>query len=227
MQKSKIEHFYLKYEYLATIYANKVFNFERASLERQDIEQEMRIKIYKSILGYARQWQEYRETGLRKPVPMEIWIRSTLSRKLIDFIKLFNYDRVENQNKLSFDNEDGVDIGFNDTSSLIFESISVVEKKLVKKGVEIKFYETIVDDVDSLKCELNGVNLIDGLVGDRKKCYSMYCYGAKIGELTDAFPEIDVPFFIENWNRRLRSKHKDELLDYENKMFKVRNYDED
>ena len=40
------ERLYLKYEYLAKKYANKIFSFEELAFEYEDLLQEFRIKIF-------------------------------------------------------------------------------------------------------------------------------------------------------------------------------------
>ena len=50
------EKLYLKYEYLAKKYANKIFSYEELSFEYEDLLQEFRIKIFTSLKSYGRRY---------------------------------------------------------------------------------------------------------------------------------------------------------------------------
>lgn len=198
---SAIERTFKKYEYLSKEYAKKVFNYERYGYEIDDIIQEMNIKIYMSIIGYAKQWKRYQITCERKPVALEFWLRTALSNKVKDFIKRFNYERMENIDKLSI-GTDAVDIGEQKTSNLFV-------------------------NIDGDIAIINGVDILDGLKGERRKCYCMYAYGFTTKDLSKIFPDIHVSELIERHNNFLSSRKRDELLDYSHQKFEVHNFSEE
>jgi hypothetical protein len=84
---SKLEQLFLKYEFLVHSYSNKAFNIDVLGLERDDVTQELRVKLYTSILSYLKRWKSYRETGKGKPVPMYYYLRTCLSSYINDLIK--------------------------------------------------------------------------------------------------------------------------------------------
>lgn len=138
-KKSKIEKLYDRYAYLADYYARKVFNEGNISLEREDIEQELRIKIWTSIQSYVKRWKEYKLTGRMKPIPIEFYLKTALINKTKDFIRDIN--RVENIPLSSMNFDFGTDecpieidflnkkvkIGYTD----ILEGIPNEEKKII------------------------------------------------------------------------------------------------
>jgi len=197
MQNNKvINSLYNKYEYLSREYAKKVFNYERQGLLLEDIQQEMRIKIYMSIMGYGRAWADYRETGMRKPAPMESWIRLTLANKVKDYIRIFNIDNVNNKDKISIGNgEETVDVGF----------FSTVASEI---------------DLDNEVCVVNDVDILAGLKNDRKTCFSLFLKGHTIRELSTKFPKINAENLISQHSKLLRGK-RNELYDFTNNHFET------
>lgn len=186
-KKSAIENIYKKYEYLATQYSNKIFNFERYGYEKEDILQEFRIKIYTSIISYASRWAEYKETGKYKPVPIKFYIKSAMVNKTKDFIKLFNSDTVENKQKISIQKDE---FDYSEHSSL--------ESEL---------------DLNNSICIINGVDLFYGLVGRKRQIFSLFLKGFTIPDLSDKFEKIDVIKLISNQIDYLKTK-KHELNDF-------------
>lgn len=186
--RSKIDEYYERYEYLAAQYSNKVYNFERYGFEKQDIEQELKIKIYTSIISWATKWQEYLDTDRYKPVPIQFYLKAAMVNKIKDFIKKFNEDLVENQDKVS----------------------------LQANTFDYSTYDTIVSTIDfaRLKCEINGVDLLEGLCKLGKVCFIMYLKGFKIKELNTKFKShFDVSKLISNQVQILQQQ-KNKLLDY-------------
>lgn len=187
---------YNKYEYLSKEYAKKVFNYERQGLELADIQQEMSIKIYMSILGYGRAWLEFRNTGIRKPAPLESWIRLTLANKVKDYIRMFNAENVNNTDKISIGNgEETVDVGF----------FTTIESEI---------------DLDKSVCIVNDVDILAGLKDDRRTCFSLFLKGHTTRELSVKFPNINTENLINQHSRFLRNK-KNELYDFSSNRFET------
>lgn len=83
----KVDEFYNKFAHLADYYASKIWKEGNIGMEREDIKQEMRIKLFLAIKSYAKKWQEYKETGKCKPIPIEFYLKTTMINKSRDFIK--------------------------------------------------------------------------------------------------------------------------------------------
>jgi DNA-directed RNA polymerase specialized sigma24 family protein len=200
--ENMIKLFYERYQHLSKEYAIKVRNYERYGLELEDIVQEMNIKVYFSIIGYAKAWGEYRKTGQRKPAPIESWIRNSLVNKVKDYIKKFNISNVSNTDKVSIGNgEDTVDIGYHST----MES-------------EIDFDNKII--------VINSVNVLKGLKGDRLECYKKFLQGYSQKELNKLYPKIDTANLINMHSDYLRKKQP-KLLDFYNTKFESHVHSED
>lgn len=85
------EKIYKNYEYLATQYANKVFEFGQLGYEYQDVLQEFKIKIFTSIRAYLNKIAEYNAGKVeKKPVPIKYYLQSACSNKLCDLIKFIS-----------------------------------------------------------------------------------------------------------------------------------------
>jgi RNA polymerase sigma factor (sigma-70 family) len=137
--KSKIQSLYERHSHLAEYYARKIFNEGNISLEREDIEQELRIKIWTSIQSYVKRWSEYKKTGRMKPMPLEFYLKTALINKSKDFIKEinksvniplssieFDYGQDECPIEIDFLNKK-IKIGHTD----ILEDLSIEEKKII------------------------------------------------------------------------------------------------
>lgn len=196
-----IEKFYLRYEYLANVYASQIFNYERVGCERQDIVQEFKIKIYTSILAYIKKWEEYRRTDRYKPVPIEYYIKSALVNRAKDFIKEFNYENVENSEKLS----------------------------IQRNSFDYSVQHNIESDIDLNNCviEINGVDLLQGLGFYEKRCFVLYIKGFTITKLKKLFvSHFNAEVIIQNQIKLLK-ECKDVLMSFETKSYEMYAFDED
>jgi len=81
------EELFLKYESIATQYAGRVFNESVIGQEPDDVKQEFRIKLYEVILAYQKSKLRRQEQGLIPPTPLPIYIKSSMSNFLKDYIK--------------------------------------------------------------------------------------------------------------------------------------------
>jgi len=198
---SNVDKFYLRYEYLANNYASTVFNYERSGYERQDVVQEFKIKIYNAIIAYCRKWQEYKDTGRYKPVPIEFYIKSALVNRQKDFIREFNYETVENSEKLS------------------------IQSNSFDYAVQHNVDSSI--DLNNCVCEINGVDLLQGLSGNQKKCFVLYIKGFTITKLKKMFIEqFNAETLIQNQVRILRS-HQETLMSFDTVKYEMYAYEED
>jgi hypothetical protein len=120
------EKIFHRYKHLVPFYANKIFDEHKIGFNKQDLQQELSIKLIKSIRSYGKRWLEYRNTGLNKPIPIKFYLKLCLVNKVKDIIKditrqkisfhdEFNFDYgVENDVKMDFKSKDvtinGIDL---------------------------------------------------------------------------------------------------------------------
>jgi hypothetical protein len=196
-----IEKFYLRYEHLASTYASQIFNFERNGYERQDVVQELRIKIYNSIIAYCKKWTEYRATGRYKPVPIEFYIKTALVNRTKDFIREFNYETVENCDKISIQRH----------------SFDYAEQHMVDSDI----------DLNKCVCEINGVDLMKDLTGNQRKCFSLYIKGFTITKLKSMFSkQFNAELVIQNQIKYLRTQ-KETLMSFDSVRHEMYVFDEE
>lgn len=85
-QKTQVTLFYKKYEYLIKGYVEKIEIADK-SIELADIEQELRLKLFTSIISYGKKWGHYKKTEKLKPIPIEFYIKTVLNNRMIDLYK--------------------------------------------------------------------------------------------------------------------------------------------
>lgn len=83
---STVNKFYKKFEPFIKGYTSKI-EITDNSIELCDIEQELKIKLYTSIIAYGKKWGHWRKTGKLKPIPIEFYIKTVLNNKMIDLYK--------------------------------------------------------------------------------------------------------------------------------------------
>ena len=150
MSKSKSikERLYKRHEHLAEYYASKIFNESNISLEREDLVQDLKMKMWLSIKAYVKKWRGWRQKGIVKPIPLEFYLKATMVNMKNDYIKVinrsinipmsaieFDYGRDDFQVEVDFENKrlmvDHVDL---------LDGLRIEEKKffmLYLKGLPI------------------------------------------------------------------------------------------
>lgn len=98
-----VEKIFRKYEYLADYYSNKIWNTSNLGLEKQDLSQELKIRLFLSIKTYARRYKEYTNSGGNKPVPIEFYLRTTMVNKSRDIIKEINSANFVTSSSINFE----------------------------------------------------------------------------------------------------------------------------
>src|ERR1017187_5555960 len=94
MKPLKSSHvLYSRYEYLANIYSNKLYDYDLIAFEREDFQQELKLRLYNAILAYAKKWKEYKDTGRYKPVPLVFYLKTVLNNRLKDYVKQIQKER--------------------------------------------------------------------------------------------------------------------------------------
>ena len=101
--KNLTERYFYKYEYLADYYAKKIWNTENICLEKEDIAQELKLKLLTSIKAYARKWAQYRKGNGHKPVLIEYYLRSSMILKSRDFMKEISRVKTVPMSHIDFD----------------------------------------------------------------------------------------------------------------------------
>lgn len=137
-----VERVFQKFVGLPVHYSYLVNNFEKLGITRSDIAQELNIKMLYTIRAWGRRYAEYQQTGRYKPVSIDIFIRTALKRRVLDFFK-----KISNQ-----PHSTSVVVGIPNecSNSLKIEthltSFSLNEKKLQLNGVNLlSFCETKVE----------------------------------------------------------------------------------
>lgn len=135
-----IDKVYQKYSYLADYYGNKIFKESNIGMEREDIKQEMRLRLFLAIKSYAKRWSEYKRTNKMKPIPIEFYLKTTMINKSRDFIKEINkadFVSIDNHIHKNTTNLDTLEITRSEITigtqklSELFED-NTLEKKLIK-----------------------------------------------------------------------------------------------
>lgn len=176
---SVVMKYYNKYAFLANSYARQVDDSYRIGMDYDDLVQEFRLKIYTSIIAYAKKWQEYKTTGRYRPVPMDLYIKSALNNKKKDLFR-----EIGNQPFQQSIEDTGFDYSVCNTMHC-----------------RIKPDECIA--------ELNGIDLLVGMSKPEARCFIMYLYGFPIKKLQRVFAAQikDVQYLVDNRINQLRDHY--------------------
>lgn len=146
--KSVIEKLYLKYEYLAKKYSSQISSYELISFEREDLEQEFKIKIFTSIKSYGLRWGKYRRGEASKPVALKYYLETACANKKKDFMKYIERE----VGKVSMDDVE-YDFGYEqgciispETNEFIVNDIDVLEGL---SGIERVIFSMFVRGYDN------------------------------------------------------------------------------
>lgn len=99
MSIKRSEIIYSRYENLAIYYANKIWSEHKLAYEKEDLYQDMKMKLYLTIKAYGKRWKEYKASGNKKPIPIQYYIRTSMSNRVKDFIAEIN-SAQETDNKI-------------------------------------------------------------------------------------------------------------------------------
>jgi hypothetical protein len=207
--KKAIERLYVRYEYLAEVYTQKIYNYDRLGMERDDIIQEFKLKIWYSITKYVERWANYKRTGKYKPIPLPFFLKNNLNKLIIDFSKKINsyyVDVLGNQhqriNGVVSMQEVGFDMGKNT------EVMSNLD--LSGKG----------------KLIIGGIDILSGL--DKRECrvFCMYLKGYPMKTINKVVPELDASEVIHRQINNLKPVRQ-ELLSRDEFLYKSFNHVED
>lgn len=121
-----VNKLYQEHEKLASQYASKVFNLHKISFEREDLVQELKVKIYTSIQTHQQKLEDFEKGEGFKPVPLEFYLKAVLNNKIKDFIGL-----IEKEVAYSPMEEMTIDWGVRDSE------LNVSDKKWVINGIDL------------------------------------------------------------------------------------------
>lgn len=174
---TKQQHFYKKYEHLAYRYANHIYDIHYLGFEKEDLVQELKIKIYTSIGKFGEKWSLYLKTGLCKPVPLVKYLESCMNMKLRDYIK--QIQKTRNSSFAFRSCLDEVDIG---------READYTEIDFLKNNIVIK-----------------GVDILHGLNKEEKQVFSLHLKGYTKAEISKfcANKKVDVVSTIDNQTLKL------------------------
>lgn len=169
---TKVETIYHRYEYLVDFYANSIWNEGNIAMEKEDLRQELRIKLFLAIKSYSKRWKQYRETGRNKPVPIKFFLQTVMANKVKDFIRLINRMPTDSMTGMNFDHgrEDFDQIQYSNTDIKIGdESIlsmfkgqqKQVMRLLILKDFDKRKVKKIYKKVDKQELENLIVNGLD------------------------------------------------------------------
>lgn len=191
-QSLKIQELYTRYEYLASVYANKVFNYHLIGMEKDDVVQEFKAKVWTSTIAFIKKWKIYRDTGNYKPTPLMFYIKANLNNLKIDLIKKINcYGHDE-----SGEYNSGLK-GFVHIDHINFDIGTAISL-----DTHIDFENKIVN--------LRGVNVLEGLNIVESKIFCLYLKGHTKKNLKKIF-NLNAAQIINDQLEKLKA-HENELL---------------
>lgn len=196
------EKLFLKYEYLAKKYANRIYSYEQLSYEYEDLVQEFKLKIFTAIKSYGRRYYKYRNGMESKPVGIKYYLEAACGNKMRDFIKYIDRENY----KIRIDDID-YDFGVEDTTFIEPEKNTFI---------------------------VNGVDLLEGLVGKDRAVFSLYLRGHNKSTINKVYyaddVEDDEPLKAEDVIRMQREfliKKYGNDLQQANQVYSSYNLDED
>jgi len=198
--KRKAVELYERYENLAEKYAKHLYNYENLGMTQEDVVQELKEKIWYSILKFAKKWAEYRKVGKYKPVPLPFYIQSNLKKVIIDLSKKINgYSTLVDGTK--HQKVKGIismsDVGFDIGTSFSYDTnIDFTNKNVIIQGVDI----------------------LEGLDTDQKRAYIMHLKGHNIQRIQSICRSVDVSDLIVCQREKL-SQRRSELLSEDNRTY--------
>jgi len=122
------EKLYHRYKYLTVFYANRVFDEHKIGFNKQDLQQELSIKLCTSIKAYGRRWLYFKKTGLNKPIPIKYYLKLCLVNKVKDIIKHISRQKISYCDVFNFDYGKAID-----------SVIDFTNKKIEINGIDLFF----------------------------------------------------------------------------------------
>ncbi len=184
---------YKRYEYLAQEYAAKLYDYGYLGMTRDDVMQEMKEKIWYSILKFAKRWAKFRETGKTKPVPLPYYLRHNLQCVVIDLSRRIN----------------GYSVLADGTKGKKVCGMTSIEETNFDMGYNMDPLTFI--DLQNNKAVVRGVDLLTGLNDLEQKAFVMHMKGHKSKVIQSVCRGVDVNQLIVRQTAFLETR-KSELL---------------
>lgn len=191
---------YKRYEYLARVYANKLYNCEHLGMTQDDVIQEFKTKIWYSVIKFAKRWSSYRKTGKFKPIPLPFFIKSNLNSLIIDLSKKIN----------------GYYVDVNGQKVERVKGFTSIESAGFDIGREPDV-NTCIDFIDQ-RVIVHGVDILGGLNKKEGHAFIMHLKGYPTTLIRKVHRDIDVTALIARQTASLR-EHSQELLGEESRTF--------
>jgi hypothetical protein len=201
----QIDKLYTKYEFLADIYARKVFNLSCISYEREDIIQDFRIKLFSTIVSYVKQFDKFLKGVRNRPMPLEIYLKLALSNFVKDFIKKMNTNKHNGWDSYLSQERDDYDCGYR-------------EEQDCDNGIKEIANFKISNFRDDLTIVLNGFDMLGGLEQKESKiAFILFMKGYKFKTIDQVLKLQSSPIIKEHIENL--KEHKERLLDFDTKEF--------
>jgi len=187
-QQSRTEKLYHRHAGLAEYYAGKIFNEGNISMEKEDVVQELRLKLWTSIKTYVGKWKEYKDTGRMKPVPLPFYLKTVMINRSKDFIKEINKVQNVPMSSVNFDygqDEFPIEVDYKNKKLMIghtdaLESFPLEEKKffmLYFKGFSVskinKMYKGALNPKVCMKMNMEKLRTIAPLLVEEINDYKV------------------------------------------------------
>lgn len=204
-KESQIHKLYNKYEFLCSIYAKKLFDMESLSMDREDVMQEFRTKLFEVIVKYVKQFSNYRKGERSRPIQIEPYLRFSMSNLVNDFIKKSNTKKHGGWSEYLSIERDSFDFSGGQHS---IRDHSILANFKISEFNEDSSYE------------VNGVDLLDGLKSrEHKLAVLMYLKGHKI-KIIDKILKFKSGEVIKSQLEKLK-RSRELLLESENSFIAV------
>lgn len=154
-----VESLYKRYAYLAEVYSYKIFNLHKMSYDREDVVQDLSIKLLQAIKAYGHRWAQFKRTGRYKPVPINIYLRKCMQNMVIDLGK-----RTTRQVSIVNTDQYGLDYGRECTDTLD-STVCLKSKQMV----------------------INGIDMLEGLGLVEKGCFMLFTRGFPLSKLNKLY----------------------------------------
>lgn len=173
MRNSKIEKIYFRHEKMVDYYASKVFNERNVSLTKDDIKQELKMRLWSAIQTYLKKYEDYMKNDGVKPIPLPFYLKTVMINRIKDFIKEINTVQNVSVEEVSYD------FGRSDFSSNICledKSISVGHTNILEDFTDsdrkMLFLSIRGVDIKKISKIYKGINVekkLDNLYSDVKE----------------------------------------------------------
>ena len=194
-QDGLLQSLYDHYEYLAPIYSQKLYKgLKNLNYTRDDIEQELKIKIYTIIRDFIIK-RMVKKIETDKPMNLLNYISSSCSRALVDLI------RKDNQVGIKSD------------------IVDVCEYDFVNYTEFDDFNDTSFLNGGN-KVVLNGVDVLAGLNEQEQEIVKLFLKGYKYREIVEIYDDLPIePRAIIVRQRKYWMKNKDQMTSFRNHKF--------